>query len=254
MLSSVTNALRVLEFLVAKGEAGISETARALDLTVGTAHRLVATLVEKGYAEQNSSNRRYRPGPMIPDLARAMRGSSDFVGIAHTKLIELMAQAGDTVNLAVLRDHDVVYIDRAVTSQPLAVAVSIGSRVPAYCTSLGRVMLAYSSDEVIEDYLDRLPDLAAQAEQPAPGPDELREIIKSAREAGYAQDNGEFSPDIACVAAPILDSSGEPAAAVSVAGPQSRIVQRHGTLVPLVKTTAKELSELLEAMGDSVRL
>lgn len=254
MLSSVANALRVLEHLVQHGEAGVSEIARALDLTVGTAHRLVATLVETSYAEQNSSNRRYRPGPKIPELARKMRRGADFVTLAHRELMDLMTEAGDTVNLAVLRDREVVYIDRAVTDQPLAVTVNIGSRVPAYCTSLGRAILAFSDDEVIEDYLEHLPELAEEAEQPAPTVDELRDILKEARERGFAEDKGEFAPDIACVAAPILDSSQRATAAVSIAGPQTRITERRDELLPMVQRTTKELSGLLQTMGDSARL
>lgn len=251
MLSSVTNALRVLEFLIEQDEAGVSETARALDLTAGSTHRMIATLVELGYVEQNSENRRYRPGPKIPDLARTIRGTGDFVELAHGYLTKLMEEAGETVNLGVLRDDQIVYIDRAVTDQPLAVAVSIGSRVPAYCTSLGRAILAFSEEQVVDDYLDRLPELAVGADQPRPSVEELQSILREARENGFAEDKGEFSPDIACVAAPIVDSQQCAAAAVSIAGPLSRIPKRRDELVPLVKVTAKELSGLLQTMGES---
>src|SRR5687767_7967147 len=110
MLSSVANALRVLEHLVESGEAGVSEVARTLRLTVGTAHRLIAALVEAGFAEQNPANRRYRPGPKIVALARKMNQGVDFITLAHSQLERLGAAAGETVNLGVLREEQVVYI------------------------------------------------------------------------------------------------------------------------------------------------
>jgi IclR family transcriptional regulator, KDG regulon repressor len=254
MLNSVTNALRVNEFIVERGEAGISEIARALDLTVGTTYRLVATLAEAGYVEQNLTNRRYRPGPKIAELARQLRGTGDFLHLAHGRLVQLKTETNETVNLGVLREGSVVYIDRAVTDQPLAVAVQIGSRVPAYCTSLGRAMLAYSDDETVNAYLKQLPKFAKGQPQKPPATGELRTILESARSAGYAEDNGEFAPDIACFAAPILDSMGKAAAAVSVSGPRVRITERRKELVPSVLTTAGELSELLQSLGDSMRI
>lgn len=254
VLSSVANALRVLEYVAREGEAGISQIARDLGLTVGTVYRLVATLADAGYVEQNPSNRRYRPGPKVPELARVIRPDSDFVALAHPRLQRLMAEAGETTNVGVLRDGMVVYIDRAVTSQPLAVAVSIGSRVPAYCTSLGRAILAYTDPEVRADYLRRLPRLARNDPQVTPSRDQLTAMLDTTSDRGYAEDNGEFSPDIACLAAPILDARGLAVAAVSVAGLRSRITERRGELLPLVQDAAKELSELLQTLGNTTRI
>jgi DNA-binding IclR family transcriptional regulator len=251
MLSSVGNALRVMEFVAHEGEAGVSQIADALGLTVGTAHRLVSTLVQAGYVEQNPTNRRYRPGPKISELARMARPDHDFVALAHPRLRRLMAETGETTNLGVLRDGLVVYIDRAVTSQPLAVTVSIGSRVPAYCTSLGRAILAFSDPDVRADYVKRLPQLARHDPQVAPSRNELKAILATTQEHGYAEDAGDFSPDIACLGGPVLDEHGHAVAAVSIAGPRSRITDRKSELLPLVQNAAKELSDLLQTLGSA---
>jgi DNA-binding IclR family transcriptional regulator len=254
LLSSVTNSLRVLEYLVEEREAGVSEISRALDLTIGSVYRMVSTLSELGYVEQNPTNRRYRPGSKIPQLARRLTAGQDFVTLARPYLERLVAQTGETVNLGVLRDQQVVYVDRAVADQPLAVSVQIGSRVPAYCTALGRVMLANESPEVVAAYLEALDHLPANGAAEPPSRKAFSDILQQAKHEGHAVDRHEFSRDIACVAAPILDASGLARAAVSVSAPSSRAAGRFDDITPMVRATGKELSELLQLTGNhSVR-
>jgi DNA-binding IclR family transcriptional regulator len=253
MLSSVANALRVLEYLAETGEAGVSEVARSLRLTVGTAHRLIAALVEAGFAEQNPANRRYRPGPKIVVLARKMHQGVDFITLAHAQLERLGAAAGETVNLGVLRDEQVVYIDRVTTDQPLTVSVRIGSRVPAFNTGLGRVLLAFGPDDRRMDYEKRVKKLAA-AEGRTIDAKKFTSVLDTVKRKGYADDDGEFDPDIACVAAPIVDSSGRAIAAVSVSGLRTRVRDRRDELTGMVRLAGKEISDLLATVGDEVSL
>lgn len=253
MLSSVANALRVLEHLVDAGEAGVSEVARTLRLTVGTAHRLIAALVEAGFAEQNPANRRYRPGPKIVSLARKMNQGVDFITLAHSQLERLGAAAGETVNLGVLRDEQVVYIDRVTTDQPLTVSVRIGSRVPAFNTGLGKVLLAFGPEDRRKDYEKRVKKLAA-AEGKEIDAKKFVSLLETVQRKGYADDDGEFDPDIACVAAPIVDTSGRAIAAVSVSGLRTRVRDRRDELTGMVRLAAKEISDLLATVGDEVSL
>ncbi len=253
MLSSVANALRVLEHLVDAGEAGVSEVARNLRLTVGTAHRLIAALVESGFAEQNPSNRRYRPGPKIVALARKMNQGVDFITLAHSQLERLGSAAGETVNLGVLREEQVVYIDRVTTDQPLTVSVRIGSRVPAFNTGLGKVLLAFGPEDRRKDYEKRVKKIAA-AEGKTIDAKKFSTLLESVQRKGYADDDGEFDPDIACVAAPIVDSSGRAIAAVSVSGLRTRVRDRRDELTGMVRLAAKEISDLLATVGDEVSL
>ena len=107
MLSSVANSLRVLVTLVNHGEIGVSDIGRELDLTGGTVFRLLSTLCEAGFAEQNLENRKYRPGPQVLELANTIRSRTSFIDVAHAELETLMNQSAETVNLGVLRgDND----------------------------------------------------------------------------------------------------------------------------------------------------
>lgn len=254
MLSSVANALRVLEHLVECGEAGVSEVARNLGLTVGTAHRLIAELVDSGFAEQNATNRRYRPGPKIVALARKMNEGVDFTALAHKQLERLGAAAGETVNLGVLREENVVYIDRVTTDQPVTVSVRIGSRVPAFNTALGKVLLAFGPEQQRKDYQRRLNKIAAASGYKAPDPKRFASMLDGAERRGFAEDDGEFDPDIACVAAPITDARGNAIAAVSVSGLRTRVRERTDELSGMVRLAAKEISDLLATVGDEVKL
>ena len=253
MLSSVSNALRVLEYLAETGEAGVSEVARSLRLTVGTAHRLIAALVEAGFAEQNPANRRYRPGAKIVALARKMNQGVDFITLAHGQLERLGAAAGETVNLGVLRDEQVVYVDRVTTDQALTVSVRIGSRVPAFNTGLGKVLLAFGPDDRRKDYEKRVKKIAA-TEGRTIDAKRFTSTLDTVKRKGYADDDGEFDPDIGCVAAPILDSSGRAIAAISVSGLRTRVRDRRDELTGMVRLAAKEVSDLLATVGDEVTL
>lgn len=254
MLSSAANALRVLEVLVKQGETGISDIARTLDLTVGTTFRLVTTLVDSGFAERNASTRRYRPGSKIYELARHLRGSQGFVSSANPHIDQLMQESGETVSLGVLKDDQVVYVGRASANQPLAVSVKIGSRVPAYCTSLGRAILAYSDPADLDSYLERLPQIAAEDTQKPPSPNQLRLMLEEVRRHGHSEDTAEFAADIACIGAPILSESGLAVAAVSVSGPQTRIDRRRTELIEMVMSTANDLSDLFQSLGEDTEL
>ena len=250
MLSSVKNALRVLEYLVKNGEGGVSEMGRSLELSPGTVHRLVSTLVESGFADQNAENRKYMPGTRILELANAMRSRIEFLDLAHGHLERLMERAGETVNLAVLRRSDVVYVDRVVSNQTLAVEVRIGSHVPAYCTALGKALLAFGGREALDGYLERLDEILQDEGHYKPNAAELKTELAKVKTQGYAEDNREFSPDIMCVAAPILNSRGRAIAAVSLSGPATRFGARRESLVPMVEIAGKELTLLLQALGE----
>jgi DNA-binding IclR family transcriptional regulator len=249
VLSTVNNALRVLEYLVEHGEAGISEMGRALGLSPGTVFRLVSTLMNSDFAYQNPKNRHYRPGTKVLELANTMRGRAEFLDLAHDHLERLQERASETVNLGVLRGEDVVYVDRVLSSQPLSVEVRIGSRVPAFCTALGKVMLAYGDPEDRERYARRLPSLATDTHKPPTRQHFLREM-RDIEARGHAEDMGEFSPDIMCVAAPVINSRGQAVAAVSVSGPASRFKPRRESLIPMVEIAGKELTLLLAELGE----
>src|SRR5436305_8665157 len=130
---------------------GISELSRGLDLSRSTAHRYVATLAKLGYLQQDPASRRYRLGPKVLDLGFSAINSMDLREVSAPYLRQLSDETGFTVNLAILDGTDVVYIERCRTAGPaqreIDLNLHVGSRLPAYCTSMGKVLLAHLDAE-----------------------------------------------------------------------------------------------------------
>jgi IclR family KDG regulon transcriptional repressor len=250
VLNSVNNALRVLDHLVEHGEGGVSEMGRQLGLSPGTVYRLVSTLVQAGFADQNGETRKYVPGTKILELANSMRSRVEFLDLAHVQLGRLMERSHETVNFGVMRDDDVVYVDRVLSRQPLGVEVKIGSHVPAFCTALGKVLLAFGDEDMRDGYLRRLSDIGDGTPHRVPSTAELRKELAEVVAKGHAEDVGEYSPDVMCVAAPVLNSKGRAIAAVSVSGPATRFAASRESIIPMVEIAGRELTLLIRELGD----
>lgn len=252
MLSSVANSLRVLTTLVNHGEIGVSDIGRELELTGGTVFRLLSTLCEAGFAEQNPENRKYRPGPQVLELANTIRSRTSFIDVAHSELETLMNQTGETVNLGVMRGDNVVYVDRVVgTQHQLVMEVRVGSTIPAFCSAMGKSLLAYGDPGVRDDFLRRLPEMKPAEGMAPPPPRTFAKELDMVATSGHSEDHGEYSPDIACVAAPVLDTAGRAIAAVSVSGPRHRMEVRRADLIPLVRDCGQRLSEMAQRLGSA---
>ena len=249
-LSSVSNSLAVLEFLVEAGEAGVSEIARRVGVTVGTSHRLLATLVATGWAEQNPANRKYRPSHKVVTLAQQVRTTLNTRGIAHRHLVELVDSVHETGNLAILFESRILYVDKVTSDQPFGIEARIGSRLPAYCTALGKTLVANLDDQGIADYLRLIASIRAGRQQPRPPvASAFRGELQRAKADGYALDRGEYLPDVFCVAAPIRGAVGRVVAALSLSAPRSRFEPSKARLVGAVQSAAAALSDELSRLG-----
>lgn len=250
-LSSVANALRVLAYLGDTGDAGVSEISRQVHVTVGTAHRLVGTLVSTGWAEQDPDTRKYRLSQKIVELAEKKRATLDARAIAHQHLADLVQRVNETGNLAILDEsRRVLYVDKVTSEQPFGVEARVGSRLPFYCTALGKALVAGLDDAQRAGYLRSLSrgarskDTNAHVDLAA-----FRADIEAVRTKGYALDLGEYLPDVYCAAAPIYGKDGTTVAAVSVSVPRSRFLEQQQVLTDEVRTTAATLSDALREVG-----
>ncbi|MEA2126393.1 MAG: IclR family transcriptional regulator, regulon repressor [Solirubrobacteraceae bacterium] len=250
MLSSAANTLRALEYLVANEEAGVTEISRALGVAPGTAHRLVGTLVAEGFAEQNRENRRYRPGAKVLLLAAQLRSNVDVRDITHAHLVALADSVRETANLGTLQDDYVVYVDKVLSDQPFGIEAKVGSRLPAYCTALGKAILARVPDAQLDRYVEEMAaGTVGDSEHAPPREKAFRaELAKVARH-GFAEDPGEYLPDVFCVAAAIVDGEQRPIAALSLSVPRSRFRSNRKALTQAVCDSAGQLSSALATLG-----
>src|SRR5205809_3957584 len=140
---------------------GVSDLSREVGLSRSTAHRYIATLAGLGYLQQDPPTRKYRLGPRVLDLGFSAINSMDLRELAAPHLQALSDETGHTVNMAVLDGADIVYIERCRTAQQgqreIDLNLHVGSRLPAYCTSMGKVLLADLDAGDLAEVLGRTP-------------------------------------------------------------------------------------------------
>lgn len=191
----------------------VTEVAQATGLTRAVARRFLLTLVELGYVR--NEGRSFSLRPRILELGYGYLSGLTFPEIARPYMEELSAKVQESVSAAVLDGGDIVYVANVVPRRVMTINVPIGGRDPAYCTSLGRVLLAQRSDEEISAYLASV-DLARRTERTVTDPAALRRILREVREQGYALLDQELEDGLGAIAVPIHDAGGAVVAAMNV--------------------------------------
>src|SRR5438132_7691576 len=185
---------------------GVSELARTVGMSRSTTHRYVATLASLGYLQQDAATKKYRLGPRVLDLGFSAINSMELRSIAAPHLQQLSDDTGHTVNMAVLDGADIVYIERCRTARQgqreIDLNLHVGSRLPAYCTSLGKVLLANLSDEQLREALKQV-----RFEQRGPntltGREALIAELGRVRTSDLAVNNEELAWGLRSIATPV---------------------------------------------------
>lgn len=235
---SVARVLDVLEVVAAAGgELALSEIAAATAVPLPTIHRLVRTLVDRGYMRQLPSRRYALGSRLIPlgEVAGATLGTW-----ARPVLADLVDRLGESANLAVLDGDRVTYIGQAPSRHSMRVFAEVGRRVSPHCTGAGKALLSQLSNDQVRALLART-GMPAQTPNTITDPDALLMQLQSIRELGYALDEGENEIGVRCVAVPV--SGHATLMAVSISGPAPRmtaeLVERS---VPILREAGRALS------------
>jgi DNA-binding IclR family transcriptional regulator len=222
-VQSVERTLDILESLVDFGsEVGLVEISQAVTLPLATVHRLLGTLIRRGYVKQNRQNRKYSLGFRALQMGNDMRQRFSLRLEARPFLHRLMEQTGESANLAVLDDGEVVYIDQAQSSKILRMFTQLGNRVPAHSTGSGKVMLAFGQPETAEGVLRRY-GMPQRTPNTITEPARFAEELALIRAQGYALDDEEHEEGVRCLAVAVRDGSGQVVASLSVSGPVTRL-------------------------------
>lgn len=249
-VSSILRALQILEcFMDGDTEWTLKALVDHLGIPTTTVFRQVSTLVERQYLEQDPVRKSYRVGPRLILLSSVILGQSDLRRVARPELERLSATVKETINLSVLLDRDIFYLDKVETHRSIVCNTKIGSRAPAYTTSAGKVILADQSEEYIDEYCAWMKDRAPLTDHSIVDPDCFREELARARANGYAMDNGEIEQGLICIGAPIYDLNRRVVAAVSVSGPDYRMTADQDEMIQEVKRTAANISQVLGYRG-----
>jgi IclR family transcriptional regulator, pca regulon regulatory protein len=244
-VQSLRRGLAVIRAFDARhSELTLSEVARICDLTRAAARRFLLTLVDLGYVR--SDGRLFSLTPRVLELGYAFLSSLSLPEVADPHLERLAAEVRESASVAVLDGEDVVYVARVATARIMRVTINIGTRFPAYCTSMGRVLLAALSPEALEDYLERA-ELRRLTSHTIVLPAALRAELDIVRGRGWAMVDQELEEGLRSIAAPIRDRTGRTVAAVNVSTHATRTsVQavRRDLLPPLLATAGKIEADL----------
>jgi IclR family pca regulon transcriptional regulator len=214
---------RGLQILAAFSESrpvlGIADLAREVDLNKSTTYRYVATLARLDYLQQDPETKKYSLGPRVIDLGFAAINSMEITRVAARFLQSLADDTGHTVSMAVLDGTDIVYVDRRRSGRgqlTMDLNLHVGSRLPAYCTAMGKVLLAYREPAALRSLLERT-DLARRGPKTITAREQLTVALGRIRETGVGVNDEELAPGLRSLAAPVRARSGEVVAAVSIA-------------------------------------
>ena len=244
-VQSVDRALDLLEALAAsEGEVSITSLASRTSLHVSTVHRLLTTLLRRGYVRQNPETSRYYTGAKLATLAEGRSRFNELRHRARPILRALTEQTRETSNLVVLDDVMVVYIETVPSPHVVRMFTTIGNRVPLHATGAGKTLLAWLPADRRDALIERI-ELRAHTARTIVEKASLRRALEEIRERGYAIDDEEFDEGVRCVAVTV-GAIGAPLAAISVSAPASRMTrQRCGELAPLLRRAATELAEAM---------
>jgi IclR family transcriptional regulator, pca regulon regulatory protein len=229
---------------------GVSELGRDIGLSRSTTHRYVATLAALGYLQQDPSTKKYRLGPRVLDLGFSAINSMELREVAAPHLRELSDATGYTVNMAILDGLDIVYVERSRSARAgqreIDLNLHVGSRLPAYCTSLGKVMLAFLDESDQKNALAGIDFTRRGPNTVTSRPAFLLEL-KRVREDGFAINNEELAYGLRSIAAPILSRDAVAVAAINLAVHSSMVSMEDlvARLSPTLRAAAADISARL---------
>jgi DNA-binding IclR family transcriptional regulator len=246
-IASLEKGIRMLELLAAHGELSVSEAARLMDTNRAGSHRFIATLRDLGYVEKNSGNK-YQPTLKIMTLAQKVADRFEIRRLAKPYMHRLSMMYKETINLGLFKNQEIIHIDKIDSLEVLRMDSALGDKAPAYCTGLGKSILAFLPDHELEHYLNTVERRPLAPNTITDKDDFLRELSRI-RHNRYAIDDEEMSIGLRCIAAPIFDHNQYPAYAVSISGPAMRLT--HRALEEMKPEILKISDDLSRKMGSA---
>ena len=230
-------------------ELGLSDVARSTGLTRAAARRFLLTLVKLGYV--HFANGRFSLRPRVLDLGYAYLSSLSLPEVALPHMETLVAQVNESCSISVLDDTDVVYVARVPTRRIMSITLAVGTRLPAFVTSMGRVLLAGLPDDELEERLSRI-EIVPLTPRTVKDKESLRTILASVRRQGYAATDQELEEGLRSLAVPLRGSSGSVIAALNLSVHASRATMAvlRRDFLPLALRTAAAIEEDLRGTGD----
>jgi len=253
-LQSIGRAFAILEE-VARNRDGITlaDLSKRVGLHNSTTFHLVKTMVSLGYIRQIKESKRYRIGRPLFALAASALDEMEMVSIATPVLEDLSRETGESSHFAARMSDAVVVMARTPGPGAFQLTDRVGVVRPAYCTALGKVILAALRHDQLDRYLDRV-ELTSMTSKTITNPQRLRRELQEVRRSGIAFDDGEFNAEVRCAAMPVCDFSGQVVGAIGISGPVWRLsIQALENKARILDAAAKRLSDAFGASRPPIK-
>jgi len=255
LVQTIERVSLILDIL-GKSPQGISvgELSEKVSLPKGTTHRLLSSLAYFDYVRQDSGTKNYSLGFKLVELGNRLLDQIDFRTEARPFLVELADHTKETVHMVILDQNEVLYIDKVEASENttgLRMVSMLGSRIPAHCSAVGKVLLAALPEAKLLELIGSK-GLPRKTQNTITDLGKLKEHLSLIRKRGYALDNEENERGIRCVGAPIRDQRGTVIAAISISVPVLRVPKQvlESSLKVQVMQTALNISRKLGYSGE----
>jgi IclR family transcriptional regulator, pca regulon regulatory protein len=246
-MTSLARGLAVIRgFSNQKKRMTIADLSRRTGIPRAAVRRCLYTLARLGYVNSDDSGG-FSLSPTILTLGHTYFSSSSLTTAAQPILDRLSSQVQESCSLAVLEGDEILYVARSSAApRIMSIDLGIGSRLPAYCTSMGRVLLAGLPPEALDAYLSRV-SLVKHTEHTVTSSAELRRVLDEVRATGYAIVDQELEINLRSVAAPVQDPAGRVVAAMNIGTPIQRVSPDDikTTILPALLAATRELSLLI---------
>lgn len=242
-LGAMGKAFTILEAIAfAKRPMTMAELVRTCGLTKPTAHRITTMLIEMGYLEKEPQKRGLIEGPRLISLALSTLAAAAPRSRRHAILRSVSEKTGETCNFGILAGSEVIYLDRVEAKWPLALRFEAGSRVPAHCTAIGKLLLALLPAPERAAAIASMP-LTPLTSRTMTDPAKLAEALERINRTRIGIDDQEFIDGVVCVSVPVITKSGQVVGGIAVSAPESRVsLQEALSFVPAMHEAAKRLS------------
>lgn len=220
--SGFARAIRLLEEISSSGPCRFAELEDRLQMPKATLHRTLNELLQERLIQFDERSLTYSGGYRILEIANQVWSRSDLRALARDQLLHLCALSNETVQLAVLADTHVVYIDSVEGDNNIRMSASVGNKVPVYCSSSGKILLSWCSADERADIITRV-SFAEFTAATISRPEKLELELQKCCQLGYAEDDGEHFVGVRSIACAILDRNKKPVAAISITAPSFRV-------------------------------
>lgn len=251
-LNAMGKAFSILEIVsAARQPLSMADIVRRTGLTKPTAHRITTLLSEMGFIERDGARSGFIEGPRLIALALSTLSSAAPRSLRHAVLRSVSEATGETCNFGILAGSEVVYLDRVEAKWPLGLRFEAGSRVPAHCTAIGKLLLSQLPQRERRAVIAAMP-LARYTRATLTEAGQLDEALEQIAQTRVGIDNQEFIDGVVCVSVPVMTDEGRVIGGIAVSAPEARVsLDQALSFVPIMREAAARLGATFRLAGET---